>query len=80
MEPSWEAERFPPGKTCAEGKEDEVRTRWRRRIWLEGEMRRMLGNMSVDVDEGRGRVLPGAGSRLCDDLLGLASRGHVLLL
>lgn len=42
ISPSWEAERFPPGNTCAEGKELEVRTRWRRRISLEGEMRRML--------------------------------------
>jgi hypothetical protein len=42
MAPSWEAERLPPGKTWAEGKEEEVLTRWRRRIWLSGEMRRML--------------------------------------
>jgi len=42
MSPSCTAERFPPGKTCAEGKADEVRTRWRSRISLLGEMRRML--------------------------------------
>jgi len=41
--PSCEAERLPPGKTCAEGKEEEVRTRWRRRISLWGDMRRILG-------------------------------------
>lgn len=43
MAPSCDAERFPPGKTCAEGKELEVRTRCRRRISFVGEMRRMLG-------------------------------------
>lgn len=42
ISPSCKAERFPPGNTCADGKELEVLTRWRRRIWLEGEMRRML--------------------------------------
>lgn len=32
----------PPGKTCAEGKAEEVTTRWSRRIWFVGEMRRIL--------------------------------------
>src|SRR3954452_25567314 len=35
-------ERLPPGKTWAEGKVEEVRTRWMRRIWFEGETRIML--------------------------------------
>lgn len=51
MSPSWEAERLPPGKTWAEGKELDVHTRWRRRIWFEEEMRRILGNGTlVNVD------------------------------
>lgn len=35
-------ERLPPGKTCAEGKELEVLTRWRRRISLVGDSKMML--------------------------------------
>lgn len=27
ISPSWEASRFPPGKTCADGNELDVRTR-----------------------------------------------------
>jgi hypothetical protein len=42
ISPSCEAERFPPGNTCAEGKELDVLTRCRRRISLEGDMRRIL--------------------------------------
>jgi hypothetical protein len=37
--PSWAADTLPPGKTWAEGKEEDVCTRWRRRTWLRGEMR-----------------------------------------
>jgi hypothetical protein len=40
--PSCVLERAPPGKTCAEAKLDAFLTRWRRRIWLVGEMRRTL--------------------------------------
>jgi hypothetical protein len=40
--PSCVASRLPPGKTCAEGKEVEVQTRWRSRISLEGEISRTL--------------------------------------
>lgn len=47
--PSWEGERLPPGKTWAEGKELEVRTRWRRSISLVGEMRRMLKGVVIEV-------------------------------
>lgn len=42
ISPSCDAERFPPGNTCAEGKALDVRTRWRRRIWFEGDIRRIL--------------------------------------
>ena len=42
ISPSCEALKFPPGKTCADGKEEEVRTRCRRRISFVGEMRRIL--------------------------------------
>lgn len=42
ISPSWLDERLPPGNTCADGKALEVCTRWRRRIWLVGEMRSML--------------------------------------
>lgn len=44
--PSCEGERFPPGNTWADGKEEEVWTRWRRSISLEGDIRRILA-MSV---------------------------------
>ena len=39
MSPSWNASRLPPGKTCAEAKDVEVLTRWRRRTWFWGETR-----------------------------------------
>ena len=39
--PSWFGETWPPGKTCAEAKEREVVTRWRRRMRFVGLMRRM---------------------------------------
>jgi hypothetical protein len=42
ISPSWRAERLPPGKTWADGKLEEVLTRWRRRISLVGETRMML--------------------------------------
>jgi hypothetical protein len=39
MSPSWKASRLPPGKTCAEAKDVDVRTRCRRRTWFSGERR-----------------------------------------
>jgi hypothetical protein len=45
ISPSCDTERFPPGKTCAEGKEEDVWTRCRRRISLEGDIRRILGDV-----------------------------------
>src|ERR1700733_7667275 len=48
-------ERWPPGKKGAEGKEEEVRTRWVRRIWFEGETRITVegdGKVSIAVFEG----------------------------
>lgn len=42
ISPSCDVDRFPPGKTCAEGNEEEVWTRCKRRISLEGDIRRML--------------------------------------
>lgn len=46
MSPSW-GERFPPGKTCAEANEEDVWTRWRRRMQFVEDIRRMLGARSV---------------------------------
>lgn len=60
-----EEERFPPGKTCAEGKEEDVRTRWRSRISLVGERRRMLGVLVVMIYRRKGRYLAlGRGSAM----------------
>lgn len=42
ISPSCEADRFPPGKTWADGKELDVLTRCNRRISLEGDIRRIL--------------------------------------
>lgn len=47
--PSWKAETLPPGKTCAEGKDDEVFTRCRRRIWFVGEMSTTLSDYQQAV-------------------------------
>jgi hypothetical protein len=52
MRPSCEALRFPPGKTCAEGKEEDDCTLCNRRISFEGEMRRILDSVRCVVDEG----------------------------
>ena len=43
--PSWKLERFPPGKTCAEGNEVDVRTLCRRSTLFVGERRSMLFNV-----------------------------------
>jgi hypothetical protein len=42
ISPSCSAERFPPGKTCADAKEEDVFTRERRSISFLGDTRRML--------------------------------------
>jgi hypothetical protein len=47
MSPSWLFERAPPGKTCAEAKLEAFLTRWSRRIWFEGEIRRTLELFSM---------------------------------
>ena len=41
---------MPPGKTCAEGKAEEVRRRWRRRMRLSGATR----TMDADGEAGAG--------------------------
>jgi hypothetical protein len=55
MEPScglW----FPPGNTCAEGKEEDVFTRWRRRISFWGETRITL----IELGGGWGLMVDGS--------------------
>lgn len=47
-----EASRFPPGKTWADGKAEDVCTLWRRRISLLGEIRMML----AEGDAGAGAL------------------------
>jgi hypothetical protein len=48
MAPSCSADRAPPGKTWALAKEEDVRTRWRRRIWFVGEIKRTLPWSAVE--------------------------------
>ena len=47
ISPSCLAERVPPGKTCAEGKDEDVCTRWSSRIWFVGDIRRTLASISM---------------------------------
>ena len=47
ISPSCLAERVPPGKTCAEGKDDDACTRWSSRIWFVGDIRRTLASVNV---------------------------------
>lgn len=47
ISPSCLAERVPPGKTCAEGKDEDVRTRWSSRIWFVGDIRSTLASISM---------------------------------
>jgi hypothetical protein len=71
-------DRLPPGKTWADGKADEVRTRWMRRIWFEGEMRIMLegdGKVSIAGFEDCPRVVWGGGSN-GDEMLPRARIRH----
>jgi hypothetical protein len=48
--PSWAGEMLPPGNTCADAKEVEVFTRWRRRISFVGEKRRMLFDLALKLE------------------------------
>jgi len=80
MSPSCDADRLPPGNTCAEGNELEVRTRWRRRIWFEGEMRRILVWWSATVVRWEEGHVPCAWSGFCSFILGFCTGGHVLFL
>jgi hypothetical protein len=46
--PSWKGDMLPPGKTCAEAKDDEVFTLRSSRMWFCGEINNTLGELSVN--------------------------------
>ena len=61
--PSWNSDTFPPGNTWAEGKELEVRTRWRSRTWFVGEITRTLVVVSQGASNVQLLLVPRAWSR-----------------
>jgi hypothetical protein len=79
ISPSCKADKFPPGNTCAEGKEVEVWTRCKRRISLDGDIRRIL-LMLERLSLGNGRKhTPRTRPRFWNLFLRLYSRRHILL-